>query len=90
MTQARIHVLVRTHWQTGIPDFPIWPESGPRFPIPGQIGNRGFPVSRFRPNRESGERELGISGSGGASACSGPGSDSGSGSGSLLGRSLGP
>jgi hypothetical protein len=27
-------------------------ESGPRFPIPGRIGNRGFPVSR--PNRESG------------------------------------
>ena len=27
-------------------------ESGPRFPVPGRIGNRGFPVSR--PNRESG------------------------------------
>ncbi len=52
-------------------------ESGPRFPIPGRIGKRGisrFPISAesgigdslpdSRPNRESGERELGISGSG--------------------------
>jgi hypothetical protein len=27
---------------------------GTPIPVPGQIGNRGFPVSRFRPNRESG------------------------------------
>ena len=27
---------------------------GSRFPIPGEIGNGGFPDSRFRPNRESG------------------------------------
>jgi hypothetical protein len=60
----------------GIPDFPICGQSGPRFPVPGRIGKR--PVSRFpipgrsgignspsvsRPNRESGGRELGISGS---------------------------
>ncbi len=61
----------------GIPDFPICGQSGPRFLFPGRIGKR--PVSRFpipgrrsgignslpvsRPNRESGERESGISGS---------------------------
>ncbi len=42
-------------------------ESGPRFPVPGRIGNRGFPVSRR--NRESGipspipGRKSGIGGS---------------------------
>ncbi len=54
------------------PGNPRLAESGPRFPVPGRIGKR--PVSRFpipgrsgignsrpvsRPNRESGERELG-------------------------------
>ncbi len=33
-------------------------ESGPRFPFPApgriRVGKRGFPVSRFRPSRESG------------------------------------
>ena len=27
----------------GIPDFPVCGQSGPRFPIPGRIGNREFP-----------------------------------------------
>jgi hypothetical protein len=44
----------RPNRETG--DFPI--------PVPGRVGNRKFPL-RFRPNRESGERESGISGSGG-------------------------
>jgi hypothetical protein len=31
-------------------------QSGPRFPIPGQIGNSGdFPIPDSRPNRESGD-----------------------------------
>ena len=48
--------------QRGIPDFPICGQSGPRFPFPAESGNGGsLPVSP--PNRESGERELGISGS---------------------------
>jgi hypothetical protein len=34
-------------------------ESGPRFPIPGRIGNRGFPVSQFPPNRELGNPRFG-------------------------------
>ena len=51
------------------------PVPRPRFPVPAESGNGGFPDSRFRPsresgipvsrpNRESGERELGTSGSG--------------------------
>jgi hypothetical protein len=40
---------------TSIPDFPTR--------ICGKSGNGRFPDSRSRPNRESGERELGISGS---------------------------
>jgi hypothetical protein len=37
------------------PENPRPAESGPRFPFPapGRIGKRGFPVSRFRPSRES-------------------------------------
>jgi hypothetical protein len=69
-------------WRVSRPGNPRPGESGPRFPIPdsrpnresgipcvpipGQIGNRGFPGDSLpdsRPNRESGERELGISGS---------------------------
>jgi hypothetical protein len=58
--------------QRGIPDFPICGQSGPRFPfrVPARAksgtGVPCFPVpaeSVSRPNRESGERELGISGS---------------------------
>ncbi len=32
------------------------PGPGTPIPGPGRIGKRGFPVSRFRPNRESGSR----------------------------------
>ena len=36
------------------PDFPISGQIGAPIPVPGRIGNRGFPDSRFWPNRESG------------------------------------
>ena len=53
--------------QTGIPDFPIPGQIGKRgisrFPIPAESGI-GDSLPDSRPNRESGERELGISGSG--------------------------
>jgi hypothetical protein len=60
------------------------PVPGPRFPFPGRIGERGIsrfpfpaaesgignslPVSKSRPNRESGEREFGVSRAGSESA----------------------
>ncbi len=46
------------------PKNPRLAESGPRFPVPGRSGiGNSLPDSRRRPNRESGGRELGISGS---------------------------
>ncbi len=44
-----------THTE-GYPRFPIpdFRPIGAPFPVPGRIGKRGLPDSRFRPNRESG------------------------------------
>ena len=42
-----------THTE-GYPRFPDLRPIGTPIPVPGTIGNRGFPVSRFRPSRESG------------------------------------
>jgi hypothetical protein len=37
-----------------IPDLRPGPIGGTPIPVPGRIGKRGFPVSRSRPNRETG------------------------------------
>jgi hypothetical protein len=72
--QPRIVPAVLTR-RGSIPDFPICGQSGPRFPFPpaesvnggfpipdsGRIVKRGDSLPVSRPNRKSGERELGIS-----------------------------